>query len=472
VGQAASKLVVGDRVFAINGESVVGKTMREAAPIVMKSDEVSLTLDAPIAANTDDGAPPDSAVDVQASAGKHASDTTTTLDKNTTETKAARETELQAEKDAAASQKDAAEMKASVERRLADTAAAAEIQKIESLAAEAKKKADTSDTKATATTGPTSPRTVVLDRSDGKKIGIRLGSAAGADMPLTVKSVDPVGQAASKLVVGDRVFAINGESVVGKTMREAAPIVMKSDEVSLTLDAQLEVMCVPVDGSVVVRSKSEHENIDKPVTLVRGPNVALGVRLGNAPGPNKPLPVVSVDPGGLALGVVVPGARLVSINGGSVLGLSVKQAAVLVAKSNSSVLAFEKGSNVSGEASFDIVLTKPLGISVAGTSGSGIFVTKLRDNGSAGASGKISVGMQMIAINGSNLAGQGKELAISMMKDVVGSAKITFMRNQAGYEALQEGKREKKSGAGSVAASPPNVVESIYDNGEASPEAQ
>jgi C-terminal processing protease CtpA/Prc len=91
----------------------------------------------------------------------------------------------------------------------------------------------------TKTDGATASRTVVLDRSDGKKIGIRLGSAAGADLPITIKNVNPTGQAAGKLAEGDRVFAINGESVVGMTMKEAAPIVMKSDTVTLTLDAPI-----------------------------------------------------------------------------------------------------------------------------------------------------------------------------------------------------------------------------------------
>merc|ERR1711935_1086891 len=73
--------------------------------------------------------------------------------------------------------------------------------------AEAKAKSDGSSD------GAASSRTVVLDRSNGKKIGVRLGSAAGPDMPLTIKSVDPTGQAVGKLVQGDRVYAINGESV-------------------------------------------------------------------------------------------------------------------------------------------------------------------------------------------------------------------------------------------------------------------
>ena len=50
-----------------------------------------------------------------------------------------------------------------------------------------------------------SPRTVTLDRSNGKKIGIQIGNAVGLGGPLTIKTVDPAGQAVGKLAVGDKV---------------------------------------------------------------------------------------------------------------------------------------------------------------------------------------------------------------------------------------------------------------------------
>ena len=63
--------------------------------------------------------------------------------------------------------------------------------------------------------------------------------------------------------------------------------------------------------------------------------------------------------------------------------------------------------------------------------------------GSAKASGKVAVGMQMLAVDGSSLIGQGKEVAISLMKDVSGSARIAFVDNQGGYVAMQAFKEKQ-----------------------------
>eukprot|EP00729_Bicosta_minor_P005685 gene5685-33035_t len=70
-------------------------------------------------------------------------------------------------------------------------------------------------------------RTVVLDRMVGKKLGMRLGSAKpGRGVP--VMSVDPTGQAAGLLEEGDRILSINGNSVLGNTIQQAAVHVRSS----------------------------------------------------------------------------------------------------------------------------------------------------------------------------------------------------------------------------------------------------
>merc|ERR1711935_702255 len=102
---------------------------------------------------------------------------------------------------------DAKEKEKEKKKAQAETKAKVDAEAKAKVDAEAKAKSDGSSD------GAASSRTVVLDRSNGKKIGVRLGSAAGPDMPLTIKSVDPTGQAVGKLVQGDRVYAINGESV-------------------------------------------------------------------------------------------------------------------------------------------------------------------------------------------------------------------------------------------------------------------
>jgi hypothetical protein len=83
-------------------------------------------------------------------------------------------------------------------------------------------------------------KTVSLDRSNGKKIGVRISGASGIDQPLCISSVDSAGQAAGKIVVGDKVFEINGQNVVGFSMKQAAMIVMSSSLVTLALNAPSE----------------------------------------------------------------------------------------------------------------------------------------------------------------------------------------------------------------------------------------
>jgi hypothetical protein len=86
-----------------------------------------------------------------------------------------------------------------------------------------------------ASSTPSAGAVVVLDRSNGQKLGVRLGNAAGPQTGIPVISVDPIGQAAGKLAAGDTVVAINGSTVVGMKMKAAAGFLMKSDRVELTL---------------------------------------------------------------------------------------------------------------------------------------------------------------------------------------------------------------------------------------------
>jgi hypothetical protein len=78
-------------------------------------------------------------------------------------------------------------------------------------------------------------RLVTLDRSGGKKLGVRLGNAASEDFGIPVLSVEASGQANGKLVAGDVVTEINGNSVLGMTMGQAAAFVVSSDSVVLRL---------------------------------------------------------------------------------------------------------------------------------------------------------------------------------------------------------------------------------------------
>jgi C-terminal processing protease CtpA/Prc len=155
-GQAHGKLLAGDTVIAINGNVVLGMTMKEAAKYVLSSDLVELTLGAR-------GEP----------------------------------------------------------RRPS-------IKSIANLTAAPTPVATDSD----------GAVKVTLDRSGGKKVGVRLGNAAGPGEPLPIVSVEATGQAHGKLVPGDTVLAINGNVVLGMTMKEAAKYVLASDLVELTLGAR------------------------------------------------------------------------------------------------------------------------------------------------------------------------------------------------------------------------------------------
>ena len=72
-----------------------------------------------------------------------------------------------------------------------------------------------------------------MDRASGKKLGVRLGNAAGPGQPIPIIYIEPTGQAQGKLVIGDTVVAINDNSVLGFEMKEAAQFVVASDKIEL-----------------------------------------------------------------------------------------------------------------------------------------------------------------------------------------------------------------------------------------------
>jgi hypothetical protein len=76
--------------------------------------------------------------------------------------------------------------------------------------------------------------TVMLDRSNGKKMGVRFGDAK-RDCGVPIVSVALDGQAFRKLNEGDVVVKINGISVRGKTSKQAGELVKQSTRVELTM---------------------------------------------------------------------------------------------------------------------------------------------------------------------------------------------------------------------------------------------
>jgi len=177
-------------------------------------------------------------------------------------------------------------------------------------------------------------RKVTLDRSGGKKLGVRLGNAAGPGEPILIINVAPGTQAAGKLVAGDAVVAINGNSVLGMTMSEAAKFVMASEKVELTLG-------------------------EKKVVLDRSGGKKLGCRIGGANGPGQPMQVIGIAPDGQANGKLAAGDTIFAINGHSVLGMSMKEAMKFVTSSDRCELTVGDGNHFAN-AGLEAALAKGL----------------------------------------------------------------------------------------------------------------
>ena len=81
-------------------------------------------------------------------------------------------------------------------------------------------------------------RTVILDRSNGGKLGVRFGNAADDRTGILIVGVDAHGPAHGKMEAGDIINTINGNNVIGKTMHDAATYMMQSEKVELGLSPE------------------------------------------------------------------------------------------------------------------------------------------------------------------------------------------------------------------------------------------
>lgn len=73
-------------------------------------------------------------------------------------------------------------------------------------------------------------REVRLDRSGNKKLGVTLGNSYSEYDGIPVLRVDPESVAYGQIEEDERIWAINGNSVVGMTMEQAAEFVLQSEE--------------------------------------------------------------------------------------------------------------------------------------------------------------------------------------------------------------------------------------------------
>ena len=81
-------------------------------------------------------------------------------------------------------------------------------------------------------------RKVVLDRSNGRRLGVGFGSAEGPTSGVPIMKVDPREQASGVLAVKEHVLAINGINVRGMSFSQVAEIVMSSETVELTMQGK------------------------------------------------------------------------------------------------------------------------------------------------------------------------------------------------------------------------------------------
>lgn len=105
---------------------------------------------------------------------------------------------------------------------------------------------------------------VTLDRSNGKKMGIRLGNAK-SHCGVPIVWVDEAGQAAGMLEVGDVVVEINGTSVRGKSSKDAGTYVKQSELVKLSMGDKNET---PADARRKAKEKAaakKQKNKDEKV---------------------------------------------------------------------------------------------------------------------------------------------------------------------------------------------------------------
>jgi len=383
-GQANGKVNVGDMIMSINGNSVLGMSMGEAAGFVAESETLALTIH-PTSAS-DNGAP------VAENADEH----------------------LYGNDQAQSSDGDA--------------------------------------------------KVAILDRSDGQKLGIRLGNSPDANTGIPILHVDSSGQAAGKLNVGDIVEFINGKSVVGMTMAEAAAIVTESEKVELTLqmpdlesrksspnpdNSTMDDYEMPdgVSGSAAPGADSNNAPlVGRTVVLDRSAGKKLGIRLGNAPSDTEGIPVNKVDSAGQASGKIAVGEVVNTINGQSVLGCTMADAASFVMQSDSVELGMEEaqeptpGSTATEavpelEVSRVVTLDRSkgsLGIKMgnAPDDAHGVPILKVEEDGQA--FGQIAVNDEVVTINGQNVLGFTKAQTATY---VMRSGKVSLGLSSASSKA-------------------------------------
>lgn len=104
--------------------------------------------------------------------------------------------------------------------------------------------------------------TITLDRSNGRKIGVRLGNADSQLAGVPIIGVQPEQQSYGKIFVGDQVVAINGKSALGFTMAQAGKLASQNSTVEFAINRTVrDVSSTNLPRFLVEKpgGKSDHE---------------------------------------------------------------------------------------------------------------------------------------------------------------------------------------------------------------------
>ena len=341
-GQAYNRIVEGDIVVSINNENALGLTMLQAASIIARSDAVDLELQRTRTTDQLSGAER-----AELQAHSHDAEVRRLMDtiNNDGDVSGYRVIQVEEEENSdnnSAMQRTATmtSVKSNDSMEFASPQFMGPVYEVASPTGETPVyKAEQSHT-----------ITVTLDRTGGKKLGIRLGDAASSTSGVQVLSVDPAEQAVGRVLENDTIIAINGTSCIGKSMMEAAQLVGQSKaEAVLTLQ-RIEPVAVDYElaspktslggvygadniyGNKPSESQGNFQFIT--ITLDRSDGRKLGVRLGDALSPAEGVLIQSVDPNEQAHERILQDDQVIAINGAPTVGFSMQQAAALVGNSS------------------------------------------------------------------------------------------------------------------------------------------
>ncbi|XP_065178710.1 glutamate receptor-interacting protein 2-like isoform X2 [Sycon ciliatum] len=236
------------------------------------------------------------------------------------------------------------------------------------------------------------------------------------------------------LQIGDSVVKINGTSTTGMTVEQACDMIRHSGgTVVLTAEFDVAEGVVPSAGLFDVK------------LLKQGRSLGITINGGMEDGIASQLWVSQVKKGGVAYrsGMLQAGDYLIAVNGKSVDGLTLTQAAELLKTDDEFVtLQIKKDPRIAGS-SDSVVLTveisrhgENLGITLNGSNiaGEPIYVARVKEDGVAYKTGALLEGDVLLSINGHSLRDSNLEETVDLL--LKAGDNITFRISRAAKKPL------------------------------------